>query len=59
MSETAISNIPIEDRRASSRWRIGTIASVSGLLISMSACASDSYSTINGSVHVDNPPSAR
>jgi hypothetical protein len=52
MSETTISNSPIVDRRASSRWRVATIASVSGLLISMNACASDSYSTINGSVHV-------
>jgi hypothetical protein len=52
MSEAAISNIAIFDRRLSSRWRIAAVAIASGLLGAMSACASNSYNTVNGSVHV-------
>jgi hypothetical protein len=50
MSEAVISNLPI--RRASLRWWTVPVAIGSGLLVAMSACAGDSYNTINGSVHV-------
>jgi hypothetical protein len=52
MSEAAFSNILIFDRRVSPRWRMATIGIGFGLLATVSACASDSYNTINGSVHV-------
>jgi cytoskeletal protein CcmA (bactofilin family) len=52
MTEAAYSNIRRFDRRAARQWRNASIGIASGLLVAMSACASDSYSTINGSVHV-------
>lgn len=55
MTEAAILRIPIFVKRASPRSWIVPVAVGYGLLISVSACASDgggSYNTINGSVHV-------
>jgi hypothetical protein len=52
MSEAANSNILILDRRASLRKRIVPIAIAFGMLMTVGASASDSYNTINGSVHV-------
>ena len=52
MTEAAFSNIRLFDGRAALRWRNATIAVAFGLLVTVSACASDSYNTINGSVHV-------
>jgi len=52
MKETALANIRLLDGRTLPHWRNATAGIASGLLIAMSACASDSYSTINGSVHV-------
>ena len=53
MTEAAILNIPNFVKRASQKSRITPIAIAYGLLVSVSACASDSsYNTINGSVHV-------
>jgi len=52
MSEAVISNIPIFDGRASPGWCIAAIGIAFGLLATVSACASNSHSTINGSVHI-------
>lgn len=52
MPKTVIPNFPILDERASLKWWTVPVAVASGLLIAMSASAGDSYSTINGSVHV-------
>jgi hypothetical protein len=52
MSGEVISHFPISDSRASLKsWTVAVVIA-SGLLIAVSACASDSYSTVNGSVHV-------
>ena len=52
MTEVAFLNIRLFEGRAARQWRHASIGIASGLLVAMSACASDSYSTINGSVHV-------
>jgi len=52
MSEVVISNSPIFDARASRKWWSVPVVVASGLLVAVSACASDSYNTINGSVHI-------
>jgi hypothetical protein len=52
MTEAAFSNIRLFNERASLKWRNGTVAVAFGLLVSVDASASDSYNTINGSVHV-------
>ena len=52
MSEPVISNVVILRGRAWHKGWTVPIAIASGLLVAMSASAGDSYSTINGSVHV-------
>jgi hypothetical protein len=55
VTEAATVNIPIFVKRASPSSRIFPIAIAYGLLMTASACASDtggSYNTINGSIHV-------
>jgi hypothetical protein len=52
MLEAVVSHFPIFDRRPSLKGWAVPFAVASGLLVAMSACASDSYNTINGSVHV-------
>jgi hypothetical protein len=52
MSGIVLANFPIFDGRVLLKWWTVAIVIASGLLVALSACASDSYSTINGSVHV-------
>ena len=52
MSGIVMSNLPISHSRGSLKACTVAVAIASGLLVAASACASDSYNTINGSVHV-------
>lgn len=52
MSGIVMSNVSSFDRRASLKAWTVTVAIASGFLVAGSACAGDSYNSINGSVHV-------